>query len=63
MPGDSTPRSLVCFGYYLYNEYVAGVALGVDLLGINLWLTTQNDQLIYCLLNFLMRTGCLKLRR
>ena len=27
-PGDSTPRSLVCFMYYVYNEFAAGRALG-----------------------------------
>jgi len=42
VPGDSTPRSLVCVAYYAYNEVVAGRALGFESLG---WRLTP---LLYC---------------
>ena len=42
VPGDSTPRSLVCVAYYVYNEYVAGRSLGF---GSPHWQVTP---LLYC---------------
>ena len=36
-PGDSTPRSLVCVSYYMYNEIICGRAIGFDTLG---WMMT-----------------------